>query len=688
MASSSEAAGPTAAPEEYGNAESRLATYMGWILLALAAALYFATLDTGLSPSELEVGDLITHQYAQVKARPSNAPGYPLYTMGGWLWFHGVRTVLALFGNPLPNPMPILSSYSTIWALLSLWLLYRILLHLSRSAASPRGNWPLAWTISAFYAVTFSFWHYATTTEQYCSAVAQTLALVYLYLLWEEATSRKSAATRRRGEFLGGTWLLLVMAFLCGLTLAHLVTVAVIVPPLLLAVLRRQPDLLHRPRLMLGAVLSAGVPLISYLYIYLRGVAHPEWRGQGDWASAQEWFWNFISTNQGREELSWGLQAGAPFSGNGFPQLMWQELSEPILLLGLAGSAMLRGGTRLLVWGTLILYLALSWVDRFGNWYQVIMPAYPLLLLGILPVGLFVQKNLIRVSPLQLPKGGKLSIQTIAPILLLLGAAGWSLAVSWPAADSRGRTEDTALVRPTLLLSQQLPAGIGLFGEHSDALGLDYLVSIWGVRPDLTVLSSHEAGHYLASGRSVAATWQSAPLLLSELSGETRFEVQGIAPDWVLLMPEGSSERLTEVKTNTRRSVGDGVLLAAYRTDESDEAIAQLASGCDKCLSLADSLDVTLFWQVEGESSPGDWAISVRASAGGKLLTQDGEMILQDRSGPVHGLRPFSTILPGQIVIDSYRLPAARSADSLHIIVYRRGNSGFENLAELDLPLR
>ena len=281
---------------------------MGWLLLALAAALYFATLDTGLSPSELEVGDLITHQYAQVQARPSNAPGYPLYTMGGWLWFHGIRAVLALFGNRLPNPMPILSSYSTLWALLSLWLLYRILLHLSRSARSPQGNWPLAWTISAFYTVTFSFWHYATTTEQYCSAVTQTLALVYLYLLWEEGSNRRAAASRPRGEFEGATRLLLAMAFLSGLALAHLVTVAVIVPPLLLAILRQRPDLLRRSRLILGALLSAAAPLISYLYIYLRGVAHPEWWGQGGWATAQEWFWSFISTTQGREELSWGCR--------------------------------------------------------------------------------------------------------------------------------------------------------------------------------------------------------------------------------------------------------------------------------------------------------------------------------------------------------------------------------------------
>ena len=53
------------------------------------------TLDDGLRPGELEGGDLITHQYAQVQGRPSNAPGYPLYTMGGWLWF---RLTGGLFG--------------------------------------------------------------------------------------------------------------------------------------------------------------------------------------------------------------------------------------------------------------------------------------------------------------------------------------------------------------------------------------------------------------------------------------------------------------------------------------------------------------------------------------------------------------------------------------------------------------
>lgn len=117
---------------------------MGCALIACALLLYLLTLDNGLQPYELVGGDLITHQYAQVQARPSNAPGYPLYTMGGWLWFHSLRTLAQTLGDALPNPVPLLSSYSTFWALLALWVFYRILCHLTRSPSSlpAIGHWP------------------------------------------------------------------------------------------------------------------------------------------------------------------------------------------------------------------------------------------------------------------------------------------------------------------------------------------------------------------------------------------------------------------------------------------------------------------------------------------------------------------------------------------------------------------
>ncbi len=64
---------------------------------------------------------------------------------------------------------------------------------------------------------------------------------------------------------------LLLLAFLCGLSLAHMVTVAFIVPAVVILVLVDRPDLLRRPLTVLGAVASAALPLASYVYVYIRG---------------------------------------------------------------------------------------------------------------------------------------------------------------------------------------------------------------------------------------------------------------------------------------------------------------------------------------------------------------------------------------------------------------------------------
>src|SRR5512136_933524 len=144
---------PSPSPAEYDDLwhNPRLAGWTGWAVIVLVALLYLATLDTGLRPDELSGGDLITHQYAQVQGRPSNAPGYPLYTMGGWIWFHLGRLILGRDHNPLP----ILASYSTLWALVALWLMYRLILEVTRGQGQPHADsaggvqnenkpWPIA----------------------------------------------------------------------------------------------------------------------------------------------------------------------------------------------------------------------------------------------------------------------------------------------------------------------------------------------------------------------------------------------------------------------------------------------------------------------------------------------------------------------------------------------------------------
>lgn len=635
-----------------------------WLLLLAFALLYAATLDTGLQPYELHGGDLITHQYAQVQARPSNAPGYPLYTMGGWLWFHGWRSLLRLGGGQ-PNPMPILGSYSTLWALLSLWLLARIVRRLTRTPGRPQGNWPLALLLTAFYGVTYFFWYYATTTEQYSSAVAHTLAILYLYLRWREQPQRLS--------------LLYALAFLCGLSLAHMLTVALIVPGLVAVALVQAPWMLRRPRIVISAVAAAALPLTAYAYVYLRGAHHPEWWGAGDWPSAQSWFWSFVSTAQGREELLWAFEPGRAFFGNGFPELIWQELSIPLLLLGLVGMLGFDRRLRFLLISTLLFYLGFCWAYRFGNWFQVILPAYPLILLGIVPPAERWQAWVARrAGP------DRRFVLAAAPLVLLGLAVVWRADQSLPRADSRHRPEDTALTRAAQLLAEPLPAHAGLFAPVDDALALAYLTQIWQIRPDLAVVSSTQAADVLAAGRALFATWEAVPTLYTEMPQGDRLAVQGLGAEWVRLSAPAqlaADAALPGTANPLDIPIMSGLGLAGY-TAQPAPGGAPVNSGASP------DLDVTLFWRVASGIWPAELAISVRPLRdGGNLLDAGGSPIQQDRTRPVHGLWHDLPEPQAALIADGYRLPGSRAAQEVLVIVYTSGADGFHNLAEIRLAV-
>ena len=631
--------------------QRRTALWAGVALLVLAAALYLLTLDNGFAPGELVGGDLITHQYAQVEARPSNAPGYPLYTLGGWAWFHGLRGLSTLLGNPLPNPIPILSSYSTLWAILALGLLYALVLRLTRSPARPYGNWVVAWLVGAFYAVTYFFWYYATTTEQYTSAIAQTLAIVYVYVVWVEY---------RRG------WTLVLLAFLCGLSLAHMLTVAFIVPPLVMAVLWQEPRVLRNWRLVGLCVLAAFLPLASYWYVWVRGAAHPEWWGEGEWRSAQAWFWSFVSTAQGRDELSRGFKAACAFFDNGFPELMWQELSIPLLAIGVAGIALLRKPLAFVLYTTLIIYLVFDWMYRCANWYQVILPAYPLVLLGVAAAAERVQ--------VYFELQGK-RWAAYLPAALLIMAVAWRGVTAWARADSSDRPGDTALARARVLIDQPLPQNASLFGATGDALALEYLTHIWGIRPDLATVSSGGAGKRLEAGETVFTTFDAAPVLLSELPADLAVRRAGAGADWLALSKD--VQPVTVPAHPLEQEVLPGVILKGYD-------VAAAPDG-EPVSAEPPAVDVTLYWGLLGDWPP-TLGISLRPTQGGAFVPDpngaEGAIVQVDAPAPLHGLAAAGDPL----IADSYRVPLPPGADGVLLIVYEKTGDGFRNLVEL--PLR
>lgn len=637
-----------------------------FLLITGFLVIYAVTLDTGLQPHELQGGDLITHQYAQVQARPSNAPGYPIYTMGGWLWFHGWHKLLNLFGQTQPNPIPILSSYSTLWAILALWLFYAILGHLLGNSGRPWQDTFFCLLLTAFYGVTYFFWYYATTTEQYSSAVAQTLAIVYLYLRWDEAPTRRS--------------LLYWLAFLCGLSLAHMLTVAFIVPPLVAVVLWRDPSLLRSPRAILTALAAASVPLLSYLYVYLRGALNPQWWGRGNWAATTpaQWFWGFVSTAQGRDELSWAFEPGRTFWGNGFPELTWQELSLPLLALGLLGIAFLPRRHAVLLYGTLLLYAIFCWMYRFGNWFQVVLPAYPLILLGIVPF--YDWQRFHETLPARL---GRILI-----LAALLVSIGWRVTESLPGANSRQRAEDTALNRAAIFLDQPLPQSARIFAAVDDALALSYLTEIWGLRPDLKMATSRDANAILASGGEMYAVTNGVTALFRELRIQTNLD--SLSADWVVLTPYTKTVETAPIASSVLYTITPELQLAGISASPAPD-------GDPLSPPTTPALDLLLTWRLPSGVWPADLAVSLRPTLQGQQLLdpQSGHPIQQDRQRPIYGL--WADKLSGAseanpvIVHDAYRLPLPTAlpdtVDGVLLILYTHDASGFHNIAEIPISL-
>jgi len=596
----------------------------GIALIVAAAMLYGFTLDDGLRLDELAGGDLITHQYAQVQGRVANAPGYPIYTMLGWLWFRAGRWLL-----PGLNATQVLSLFSTLWALAALGVLYALLLEIS-------GRWPIALLVAGFYAVTYFFWYYAVTTEQYCSAVLQTLLFVLWALRWQR---------RREDRYL------LYSAFNAGLCLSNLVTVLFIVPPLLWFYLSQEPALWRRGRLLLRMALLALLPLFSYAYVYYVGAAHPEWRG-GAHTSAWAWFWNFISTGQGRSEMTWSL---GPLTDE-FPRLIAEELTPGVLILSLAGVAMLGRKRAIMLYATFIFYFIFGYIDRFGNWYQVLMPIYPLLLLGFGALLALAWRRLGR--PARLP--------IVLALCLLVSARA---VTNLPRANQSGRPDALAIPTAQAFVADDPPAGAWIYGTTEEGLALAYLTVIWGQRSDLQPVNTEQARRWLESA-------EAAPLYATRAAiGLLEAETGVYPPLWA------AGAQLIEVLRQPRAELPAGVT----RLDRDVYAGLRLA-GAQWEMTPAGKLRASLYWQAVETPLPAA-SLSVRPTRAGDYFWLDDQALAQDHQ-PVWNAYSFDRWGAGEIVRDDYviELPAGAKPDGLVIVLYRTTATGIEDLATLTLP--
>ncbi len=128
----------------------------------------------------------------------------------------------------------------------------------------------------------------------------------------------------------------------------------------------------------------------------------------------------------------------------------------------------------------------------------------------------------------------------------------------------------------------------------------------------------------------------------------------------------------------------DGVTLAAF-------AVAPSPKGAPLVIDSPGSVDLSLLWEIGAQGWPDGLAVSVRPTASGAFLpdpTAESSAILQvDRSQPA-AVRLDGALPTGPAtLLDAYRVPFPPQADGILLILYRPTEDGFENLAEIPLPL-
>lgn len=600
----------------------------------MVGGLYLFTLDSGLRPDELTGGDLITHQYAQVQGRPSNAPGYPLYAMLGWVWFRIARPLL---GWTL-NPVQILSSFSALWGLASVWVLYKLL---DRSDVT--GNRLIAALLTLFYAVTYFFWYYSVTTEQYTSAIFQTVLLVWLAFEWEREPADRT---------------LLLMAFVCGTMAANMLTTLFVLPPLLYLIFTRRPEIFRRGKLVAATVIAGMLPLFSYVYVYIRGAQHPEWRGEGEWASTIEWFLQFISTQQGRDELAPGLSLQHLITPE-YPSLIWGELSWLVLLGGLFGWLLLGRRKAIFLYGTLLVYLFFTTAYRFGNWFQVILPLYPLLVIGFGRALKALTDKLSTPSLLSF----RLHPSSFA-VIILLALIGWRLPTSLAELERhRHNTSADTGLNPGWAVLADAPPGAEISPDFEEWVALQYLTQIWRAEPAIKLLEP---------GTPAETITRRAAEADPSLIPAGAVHLQAVGASLIHLSPAPMTT-LPAPAIPVSIDFGGQMQLIGYRIEGGGET-------------------VLLYWTAPAQLDL-DYSISVRLWRGGQMM-QTGETPLMQDHQPVWNAYPTSRWQPGEIIADAYTfaLPPdllPPGPDQLQIVVYHATAAGeFENLGVgmIDLP--
>jgi hypothetical protein len=449
---------------------------------AAALALYGRTLAPGLQPAD--AGEF---QIVAATLGIAHPPGYPLYSMVGWLFTR----------LPLADPALRLNLFAAVCAAASVGVV-------SRAVGKATGSGCAALAAGACLAVTPTFWAQGT--------FANIRSLTALFVALGLAQALRWERTRRTGD-------LTLLGLALGLGIGHHSSLLLLLPAYAAFVLLSEPRLIARPRLWAGMLGAALASLAVIAYLPLRSRMSPAF------APALVNSWGDLASHV--------LALG--FRGDMLRYTAWDELlrragalaqilrlEHGALLLALATVALvacLARRTRIvvLIGGIWLLNVLSAITYRAPQTVEYLIPAYIALaiMLGI---------GLAKAAPAGWPRAALWA--TLALAIAGLGQA------SWPSMEALHHDDRTRQEAESLLAAA--PDGALVLSGWHQATPLWYLQLVEGLRPDVTVTYVYPEGatpnaevwqrriHEAAPARAVAVTnrfhaFDDAGLLLEPL---------------------------------------------------------------------------------------------------------------------------------------------------------------------------
>lgn len=624
---------------------------MVWLPLLLglgALALYVATCRP-----DLVGGDPGEFQFVSWVLGIPHHTGYPLYTMAGWLWAQ----------LPLGSVAWRMNLFSTLFGAASVGLAAALAIRLGRGVAGASVAGVVAGLALAFSPLS---WHWATIAGVRSGAVAE----VGWMLL--AAVGVLGAADEWRGRAL--VWLALSV----GVALAHHRSGALAVPGIALA-LATVPAVWRIPlrRWVLAAVVGF-LPLLTYLYLPIRGGQappfqqwHPEtWDGFWDLALAYE---------HSRVHFAFPLEAMP-----GRAQLLLTHLVGEFGRVGLALAVV--GSVWLLVrwpraWLVLAAFFAAqSW--QVLNWdvgpeqlnvvYQ--LPAHLVLAvwlgLGVLAVGalagrLLPNRALLRAAPV-----AALGLLALA----WLGVRGANELLVIRAKMLQPVNHDRSVLADGYEARRIVGGGLArvepnavVVGDWEQATVVWYLQLVEGAEPGVQInypVTNLDAALNDYPDRPIWLMARTAVPADRRLSADGPFVRVGRTDEHTTVIP-------ADVRPRAARFEDALELVGVAYADRLGPRVADPDPN-------GDVLPVTLYWRALGTSRK-DLSISVRlVDEGGRIAAQ------QDNTSPVLSLYPTSRWREDEVVGDYYELPYRSLAPGryrLEVRVYLVEGGGFRDLA-------